>query len=535
MRKVFLGVSKKLTFALFLSTSIFSILHCTWSYFMSYLVGKHFEDSFMRVTLTVICFVLIWEFSEFVGDAITEMAMETIENEVSHFYLNKLFRIKPSVLKQSNTGYISGVIQKLVAHQSEAYQKIVVDMPITVIYIIYFGICLGMYHFMFGFLFFLSFALSTVVRIIFNNMFVIKPTEEIADAEGNRNKLVVDLISNINTVQKMDALEYMNSKMQEVKKRAMNACFKWVIADETAFISFKVITLMYLPVCFLWMYYTGNMYYLQDVGFQAILATVAIQQVHNTRAVCNMFRSYVKFKGTASKLNFVDEPDNKRWGLIWDSFLQLSAVGIDYTYVEQQDGQDISRHIVIPQFYVERGDFVCISGESGQGKTTLLDIISGQIETDNVHINGTKFGRLDCVFISQDTEIFDMSIKDNLTLGRPVDESDLYEMIKAVGLGEWFDGLKDGFDTMLGERGVFVSTGQRQRINLIRGLLIRDKNVYLLDEPTSNVDIETEEKMIELIKNMLVGKTVIIVSHRMKIAEICNKHYEFTNGVLHIK
>ena len=108
----------------------------------------------------------------------------------------------------------------------------------------------------------------------------------------------------------------------------------------------------------------------------------------------------------------------------------------------------------------------------------------------------------------------------------------MIEYINEVGLQNWFSRQKDGLDTLLGERGVFVSTGQRQRLNLIRGLLRNDKEIYLLDEPTSNVDSETEEKMIKLIKKVLKNKTVVIVTHKPKIIEICNHCYEFKDSVL---
>ena len=104
--------------------------------------------------------------------------------------------------------------------------------------------------------------------------------------------------------------------------------------------------------------------------------------------------------------------------------------------------------------------------------------------------------------------------------------------MEITGLKDWLDHQKDGLNTRLGERGVFVSTGQRQRLNLIRGLLIEDKEIYLLDEPTSNVDEQTEEKMINLIKEVLKNKTVIIVTHRPKIKAICNRNYVFKDSVL---
>lgn len=202
-----------------------------------------------------------------------------------------------------------------------------------------------------------------------------------------------------------------------------------------------------------------------------------------------------------------------------------------YSYTDQFDSKVT---IEIPHFEILRGDIVCIHGESGQGKTTLLHILSKEIANNNVYINGEKSNkRLDCAFIAQDTEILDMSLRDNLTLGNDIPAYKLCEYIEYVGMGDWFNNQENGLDTILGERGVFVSTGQRQRLNLIRGLLMKDKEIYLLDEPTSNVDDETERKLVELIYSVLKGKTVVIVTHRPAIRKICNKSYIFRNGVLH--
>ena len=140
--------------------------------------------------------------------------------------------------------------------------------------------------------------------------------------------------------------------------------------------------------------------------------------------------------------------------------------------------------------------------------------------------------KLDSVFISQDIEMFDMSLRDNLALGANIPDETLVSFLEAVGLADWYSKQKEGLDTLLGERGVFVSTGQRQRLNLIRGLLVKDKELYLLDEPTSNVDAVIEKRIIDLIQSELKGKTVVIVTHRDAIKNICNKEYHFENSIM---
>jgi ABC-type multidrug transport system fused ATPase/permease subunit len=241
-----------------------------------------------------------------------------------------------------------------------------------------------------------------------------------------------------------------------------------------------------------------------------------------------------KFLSPYKILNDVISENNMRKPLSDIMFDYVELRDVDYSYIryDEQGASDI--HIKIPAFKVSKGDIICVHGESGQGKTTLLHLLSNEIENDNVWINGcnetTK--RIDCVFISQDTEVFDMSLRDNLALGKPVSDDVLKEYLGIVGMGDRLRAQEKGLDTLLGERGVFVSTGQRQRINLIRGLLIKDKEIYLLDEPTSNVDDETEEKMIELINRVLHGKTAVIVTHRPNIQKICNHSYLFKNGVL---
>jgi ABC-type transport system involved in cytochrome bd biosynthesis fused ATPase/permease subunit len=267
--------------------------------------------------------------------------------------------------------------------------------------------------------------------------------------------------------------------------------------------------------------------------FFSFLSIICVQIVHTAKDLANSMIAYCKFKANTIKIDNIIKEENFRQGYIdSNEFRTAQIMNVEYEYEDK--GRQITTTVKIPLFNLQKGDKVCIYGESGQGKTTLLNILSGELESEGVIINGKETNkRLECVFIAQDTEILDLSLRDNLTLGnRNISDEEILILLDKCGLMSWYKNQKDGLDTMLGERGVFVSTGQRQRLNLIRGLLIKDKEVYLLDEPTSNVDEQTEAKMIDIIKEYLNDKTAIIVTHRPTIKQICNKGYKFEHSVL---
>lgn len=191
--------------------------------------------------------------------------------------------------------------------------------------------------------------------------------------------------------------------------------------------------------------------------------------------------------------------------------------------------------ITIPYFKISRGDKISITGESGQGKTTAMNILSGlyDFKEGDLLINEKRVSdaRLDLVFVSQEVDLFDVSIRENLCLGRDIKESRILKLLEDAGLMEWFSGLENGLDTLVGEKGIKLSAGQKQRLNLIRGILI-DKDLYFFDEPTSNLDSVSEEKITNMIEKYLKDKTYVIVTHRPRLTELCNRHYKFENHIM---
>jgi len=188
---------------------------------------------------------------------------------------------------------------------------------------------------------------------------------------------------------------------------------------------------------------------------------------------------------------------------------------------------------------IEKGKTLGIIGKVGSGKTTLLDLISrvydpeiGSILYDNEDIRSFKINDLRALFsyVPQNNFLFSETIYKNIEFGNP--NATKNQVINAAKLSEIdseINKFNDGYKTILGERGITLSGGQIQRISIARSL-IKDSALYLFDDCFSSLDSETEERLINNLKNNLKNRSVIIVSHRISCVKHSDKIIVLENG-----
>ena len=164
-------------------------------------------------------------------------------------------------------------------------------------------------------------------------------------------------------------------------------------------------------------------------------------------------------------------------------------------------------------------------GESGSGKSTIISLLerfnnpdSGTISLDGVEIKSLKVNWLrdQMGLVGQEPVLFNDTIRANIAYGKhgEVTEEELIKVAKAANAHEFISSLPQGYDTTVGERGVQLSGGQKQRVAIARAIL-KDPRILLLDEATSALDAESERIVQDALDNVMVGKTTIIVAHRL--------------------
>ncbi|MER7544189.1 ABC transporter ATP-binding protein [Actinomadura sp.] len=182
---------------------------------------------------------------------------------------------------------------------------------------------------------------------------------------------------------------------------------------------------------------------------------------------------------------------------------------------------------------------VAVVGQTGSGKTTfaklltrLMDPVSGRILVDGVPLTGIRFSSLRerIVMVPQDGFLFDASLGDNIRYGRPdASDEDLVLALTELGLADWLDGLPQGLDTPVGQRGESLSAGERQLVALARAY-IADPDLLVLDEATSAVDPATEVRIQRALDGVTRGRTAIAIAHRLSTAEAADEVIVFEAG-----
>lgn len=210
----------------------------------------------------------------------------------------------------------------------------------------------------------------------------------------------------------------------------------------------------------------------------------------------------------------------------------ISIKGLNFRYG--------TRELILKNINMEikQGEKIALVGESGSGKTTLAKLLLKfyDFEEGDININNFNLRDIDNIFlrdkiayISQDIFLFNKTIKENLMLNEEVQIDDVIELSKKVNAYNFINALPQRFDYMIEENGTNLSTGQKQRLSILRALL-KKPDILIMDEATSNLDSITENIIQKTLNHSEFDMTTIIIAHRLSTIRLCDRIYVIDKG-----
>jgi ATP-binding cassette, subfamily B, bacterial MsbA len=207
-----------------------------------------------------------------------------------------------------------------------------------------------------------------------------------------------------------------------------------------------------------------------------------------------------------------------------------------FSYESEGEGREILRDINLE---VHAGEVLAVVGSSGAGKSTLVhliprffDVTSGRLTIDGRDVRDTTLASLrsQVGVVAQDTVLFNDTVRNNIAYGQPGVPLKAVEVAAHAALAhDFITGLPSGYETVIGERGVRLSGGERQRIAIARALL-KNAPILILDEATSALDSESEALVQSALQNLMIGRTVVVIAHRLSTVRRADRIVVLENG-----
>ena len=355
---------------------------------------------------------------------------------------------------------------------------------------------------------------------------------------GECNNYVLDSLRGLKEILMFkggeERLREINSKSHRINKSLDKIKEHEGVIRATTDLTIMIAILVFVALGF-YQYSASNISFTEMIVAIVIIASsfgpvVALSNLSNT--LLQTFACAERLFELMDEEPIVEEVFNK--GAVTDSNVKYDKVSFSYPNRKEEILKDISMDI-------KKGDKIAVIGESGIGKSTFIklmmrfwDVNSGKIllgNTDIKDINTSSMRNLQTL-VSQETYLFNESILENIKIGKT--NATMEEVVlaaKKAAIHEFIESLPRGYETKVGELGGALSSGEKQRIGLARAFL-RDGDILILDEPTSNLDTLNEGIILKSIKENCEDKTIVLISHRKSTTAICNKTYKLERGKL---
>tara|TARA_B100000242_G_scaffold212827_1_gene154966 strand:+ start:321 stop:2051 length:1731 start_codon:yes stop_codon:yes gene_type:complete len=363
-----------------------------------------------------------------------------------------------------------------------------------------------------------------------------KVTTQSQEVSGFLNSFFIEIIKNHKIIKIFQNENYENSRLSKIINSFKEKVVKIEIVMTRATPIMETLTGLMIGGL---IYYSGNLIIKGELElnnfFSFLAAMMLAYQPVRTLATLNM--GIHQGLSAAKRIIPIIEDENEDKNS--DKDLEITKGNIDFENVSFKYSESLQNILQKINLNIKSGEMTALVGHSGAGKSTILNLIprfyepiSGKILIDNQSINEYSLRSLrnNISLVSQDVSLFDDTIKNNIRYSKlTASDEEITEAAKLSNCEEFIKKLPDGYDTVIGENGIRLSGGEKQRLSVARAILKKSK-IILLDEATSSLDAETEDKIQKAINYLTKNKTTIVIAHRLSTILNSNMIYVIDSG-----
>jgi len=366
-----------------------------------------------------------------------------------------------------------------------------------------------------------------------------KVTTEATEKSGLLTTYLIEIFKNHKLIKIFQTEEYENNRakkyIDELKEKTKKIGIIFVRATPI------METLTGIMIAIL-IFYSGKLILNNEIDISSFFSFLAAMMLayQPVRSLATLNIGVNQGIAAAKRILPIVDNENKITDKNDDKALQLSKGTIEFKEVSFKYNKNTQGPILKSvNLTIEGGKMTALVGHSGAGKSTIMNLIprfydriDGDIIVDGSSIYKAKIKSLrkNISLVSQDTTLFDDTIKNNIAYANQnVKEQDIFEAAKLSFAEEFINKLPDRYDTIIGENGVRLSGGEKQRLSIARAML-KDSKIILLDEATSSLDAETENKIQKAINFLIKDRTTLVIAHRLSTILNSDKIYVVDNG-----
>ena len=452
---------------------------------------------------------LDWSLDAKGGEYLSQLAFNAVINQSMTFHSNRFSGSLTSAANKLPTAFIS-FKSHFVWDIYPLFLTLIFSIGATAVVCLPFAIILLLY------------AITYIIVSVVTYYKTRHVDEAQANAENKQTGQLADAITNELSVKSYARESFERARFERATARTKKATFDVAKVSFWRNLSMNVINLVTYVVLLILIIMSHECFGLSitDIVFIYSLSNSLLSNIWTINHILRIINS--SFGNAKEMVEILDLPyiiDDKT-----DKPLKVTKAEIDFSHISFQHEEQKDKLFFDFDLEIPAGKTVGLVGVSGSGKTTLTklllrfaDVMSGAIYIDGHDIRDVTQNSLReaIAYVPQDSSLFHRSVFENIAYGKPgASEEEVVRAAKLANADEFIRELPDGYETLVGERGVKLSGGQRQRIAIARAIL-KDAPILVLDEATSALDSESEALIQGALKNLMKGRTSIVVAHRL--------------------